>query len=321
MASGILVFCEHDNGAPKKTAFELLGKAVSLSADVGGAVTAVMVGADSSGGLGEYGAATVYTVAGDDFTTYTTGAWTDAVAAVIAKVDPALVLAPASSSTRDFFPRLSARLGAGMITEATSLSAEGGELVAFRPVYGGKAFSGVKVSSALALVTVRPNSFGQPSATGGAANHEAMSVVVNGNYASHVDTVASTSTVVDLTEADRIVSGGRSLKSKEAYDDVIGTLAAAMGATPGASRAAVDAGYASHTSQVGQTGKVVNPSLYIACGISGAIQHLAGMRTSKVIVAINKDPDAPIFQHATYGIVGDLFDVCPALEKVIRERL
>lgn len=321
MASGILVFCEHDNGAPKKTAFELLGKAVALSEGVGGAVTAVMVGADSAGDLGAYGATTVYTVSGDGFSAYTTGAWTDAVAAVIAKVDPAVVLAPASSSTRDFFPRLSARLGAGMITEATSLTVEGGGLVASRPVYGGKAFSGVRVSSSLALVTVRPNSFGQPTPAGGTAAHESVSVVVNGNYASHVDTVASTSSVVDLTEADRIVSGGRSLKSKEAYDDIIATLAEAMGATPGASRAAVDAGYASHTSQVGQTGKVVNPSLYIACGISGAIQHLAGMRTSKVIVAINKDPDAPIFQHATYGIVGDLFDVCPALEKVIRERL
>jgi electron transfer flavoprotein alpha subunit len=321
MASGILVFCEHDNGTPKKTAFELLGKAAELADGVGGAITAVLVGTDSTAGLGEYGASTVYTVSGGEFSAYTTGAWTDAVAAVIAKADPAVVLAPASASTRDFFPRLSARLGAGMITEATALCVDGGGLVASRPVYGGKAFSGVKVTSSLALVTVRPNSFGQPSAAGGTANHEVVSVAVNGNYASHVDTVASSSAVVDLTEADRIVSGGRSLKSKEAYDDVIGTLANAMGATPGASRAAVDAGYASHTSQVGQTGKVVNPSLYIACGISGAIQHLAGMRTSKVIVAINKDPEAPIFQHATYGIVGDLFDVCPALEKVIRERL
>ena len=136
-----------------------------------------------------------------------------------------------------------------------------------------------------------------------------------------VDTELPQSNVVDLTEADRIVAGGRSLKSEESFNDVMRPLAAVLGATVGASRAAVDAGYAQHSEQVGQTGKVVNPSLYIAAGISGAIQHLAGMRTSRVIVAINKDPEAPIFQHATYGIVGDLFEVCPALTEEFKSAL
>ena len=126
---------------------------------------------------------------------------------------------------------------------------------------------------------------------------------------------------VDLTEAERIVSGGRSLKSAENYDAIIRPLAASLHATPGASRACVDAGYAHHSEQVGQTGKTVNPVVYIACGISGAIQHLAGMRTSKVIVAINTDADAPIFEHATYGIVDDLFQVCPKLTEEFKKEL
>ena len=132
-----------------------------------------------------------------------------------------------------------------------------------------------------------------------------------------VEILKSEATVVDLTEADRIVSGGRSVKSKDSFDSLIRPLSAALGATPGASRAAVDAGYAEHSEQVGQTGKVVNPTLYIACGISGAIQHLAGMRTSRVIVSINKDKEAPIFKHSTYGIVADMFDVIPVLTKAL----
>jgi electron transfer flavoprotein alpha subunit len=133
-----------------------------------------------------------------------------------------------------------------------------------------------------------------------------------------VDREVSTASVADLTEAERIVSGGRAVKSKEQYDALIRPLAASIGATPGASRAAVDAGYAPHSHQVGQTGKVVNPALYFACGISGAIQHLAGMRTSRVIVAINKDPEAPIFQHATYGVIADIFDFCPVLTEELK---
>ena len=206
-------------------------------------------------------------------------------------------------------------MGAGVITEATELSNDGG-LVAHRPVYAGKALVTAKPSG-LALVTVRPNSFGAPTAGSGSAEVVAVDAGVSAADAkvNVLESKKSDASVADLTEADKIVSAGRSIKTAEQYDSIIRPLAASIGATPGASRAAVDAGYAPHSHQVGQTGKVVNPNLYVALGISGAIQHLAGMRTSKVIVAVNKDPDAPIFAHATYGLVDDLFDVAPLLQK------
>jgi electron transfer flavoprotein alpha subunit len=183
-------------------------------------------------------------------------------------------------------------------------------------VYAGKALVDVRINSAVGIFTLRPNSYPVGAAPGGSASVVLLDAGVTDADVDVrvVSTVAPDSTAVDLTEAERIVSGGRSLKSKEQFDAVVRPLAAALGATVGASRAAVDAGYAGHGEQVGQTGKVVNPSLYIALGISGAIQHLAGMRTSRVIVAVNKDAEAPIFQYATYGIVGDLFEVAPLLQ-------
>jgi len=182
-------------------------------------------------------------------------------------------------------------------------------------MYAGKAFADVRISSDVALFTVRPNSFPGAAPSGGSAAATPLNVALqDGDLAARVVGVEEPQgQTLDLTEADRIVSGGRPTDSSENFDTLIRPLASAFGATVGASRAAVDAGYAPHDEQVGQTGKVVNPSLYIACAISGAIQHLAGMRTSRVIVAINKNPEAPIFQHATYGIVGDIFEICPML--------
>ncbi|MED5371850.1 MAG: electron transfer flavoprotein subunit alpha/FixB family protein [Myxococcota bacterium] len=309
--AGILVFSEHEGGQIKKTAFELIAKAASLGM---GPVSAVVVGDVDTAALGTYGATTVYKVAGD-FSSYTTGAYAKALAAVIEKADPAVVLGAASAVGKDLFPRVGARIGAGVVTEATDLIAQDGGLVAHRPIYAGKAFVTAKVNGR-ALITVRPNSFGAPEAGAGSAEVVAVDAGISAadSKVQVVESIKSTATVADLTEADRIVSAGRSIKSAEQYDAVVRPLAATIGATPGASRAAVDAGYAPHSHQVGQTGKVVNPNLYIALGISGAIQHLAGMRTSKVIVAVNKDPEAPIFAHATYGLVDDLFEVAPALQ-------
>jgi electron transfer flavoprotein alpha subunit len=321
MATGILVVVEHEGGQPKKTAYELLTKACQVASETGGSVSALVIGSDSAADLGNYGAETVYTVSGGAFETFTSEAWTAGLSAAIEQADPAFVFAPSSSTTRDYFPRLAARKGLGLATEVTQLDVVDGKLSASRPIYAGKVLVQVAVRSTPALYTSRPNAFGAGTATGGTANVVALSVDAGAVRANVTEQVQASSDVADLTEADRIVSGGRSLKSEESFNSVIVPLAQSIGATPGASRAAVDAGYAPHSWQVGQTGKVVNPSLYIACGISGAIQHLAGMRTSKVIVAVNKDPEAPIFQHATYGIVEDLFEVCPALQKAFSEAL
>jgi electron transfer flavoprotein alpha subunit len=319
MPSGILVVCNHENGAFKKTAAELLGKAAAL----GGSVSAFVAGDIDASVLGQYGVGTVDQATGEHFGVYNTGPFVRALQAAVEASGAAVVLAPANVYFKEATARLAARLGAGLATEVTELRLDGDVLVARRPQYAGKALTDVRISSAVALYTVRPNSFPQPEASGGSASVEALSVSLSETdlKAKVVDREVATVSVADLTEADRIVSGGRAVKSKENYDALIRPLAASLGATPGASRAAVDAGYAPHNHQVGQTGKVVNPALYIACGISGAIQHLAGMRTSRVIVAINKDAEAPIFQHATYGVLADIFDFCPALTVEIESAL
>ncbi|MEC9390487.1 MAG: electron transfer flavoprotein subunit alpha/FixB family protein [Myxococcota bacterium] len=322
MSNGILVVCEHENGTPKKTAYELLSKARELSASLGGDVSALLIGASTTEMLGEYGAATVYTVEGADFDAGGPGAWVSAMSAAIAAANPAVVLGSTSDRTRAAFPRLAARIGAGMASDCTELFVDGGAIVARRPMYAGKASAEVRFSSDVALVTARPNSFPGATASGSAVGSTPLDAQLSDLDAAVkiVGLEEPKSAVVDLAEASRIVSGGRPVDSAENFDALIRPLAAAMGATAGASRAAVDSGFAPHSEQVGQTGKVVNPSLYIACAISGAIQHLAGMRTSRVIVAINKNPDAPIFEHATYGIVGDIFEVVPALADEARKQ-
>ena len=315
--SGILVLAEHDGGSFRKSATELLGKASELASALGVEVTAGVVGTAPAAELGSAGAAKVYQVDGD-FSSYDPVAMTDAWKAIIDAANPQVVLASAGYVGKDALPRLVARLGTGMGSEVTDLRVDGGSVIGRRPMYAGKLYADVKVTGAPAVFSVRPNSFPQPASSGGSA--EVVTVACSPNRLTTVaETKAPSTTVADLTEAERIVSGGRSLKSAENFDAVIRPLAASVGATPGASRAAVDSGYAAHSEQVGQTGKTVNPSLYIACGISGAIQHLAGMRTSKVIVAINKDATAPIFEHATYGIVDDLFEVCPRLTKAFED--
>ena len=319
---GILVVAEHEGGAFKKTAFELLGKAKELAAALGTTVSAAVLGAAPAAELGPFGASKVYQASGD-FSTYSTLRAARALGAIVAAAQPDVVLAPASYLGKDAIPRLVARLGTGLGAECTDLRVEAGQVVGRRPMYAGKALVDAQVIRKPAFYTTRPNSFPQPQAAGGAAEVVAVAVSYEAgdDRIQFVERIEAESKAVDLTEAGRIVSGGRSLKSAENYDRIVRPLAASMGGTAGASRACVDAGFAHHNEQVGQTGKTVNPQLYIALGISGAIQHLAGMRTSKVIVAVNTDPQAPIFEHATYGIVGDLFEVAPLLTEEFKAAL
>jgi len=223
----------------------------------------------------------------------------------------------------DLIPKVAARLGCAQASDCTDLFWKEDKLIAKRPIYAGKCFVETQINSKPAFITVRPNVFSVVKADNPAAMetvNEEITLNREAVVAKIVDIIKGASEKVDLTEANIIVSGGRAMKSTDGFK-VLDELADVIGATVGASRAAVDSGYADHSMQVGQTGKVVNPTLYIACGISGAIQHLAGMRTSKYIVAINKDPDAPIFQVADFGIVGDLFKVVPSLTEKLKKLL
>jgi len=241
--------------------------------------------------------------------------------AAVEKVKPAALLFAASSMGRDLAPRVAARLGVGLAADCTALAVEEGRLVATRPVYAGKARQRVAFTGTPALVSLRPKIFSPaPPQNGGGATVTPLAADYDAGAArARVREVKATSAgKVDLTEAEIIVSGGRGLKGPEHFD-IIEALALTLGATVGASRAVVDAGWRPHGDQVGQTGKTVSPKLYVAVAISGAIQHLAGMSSSRCIVAINKDPEAPIFKVADYGVVGDAFEVVPALTEAIRK--
>ncbi|MBI4411912.1 MAG: electron transfer flavoprotein subunit alpha/FixB family protein [Deltaproteobacteria bacterium] len=331
MSNDILVLAEHQDNKVKKISLELLSKATGLASQTGGSVSAVLIGSDVEGAarqLAPYGAKKVYLVSGASFEKYNTIAYSQAMAAVVERAKPGIVLGTASPMGKDLIPRLAAKLKAGFASECTDLRIEpagsvpGGKLVGHRPIYSGKVFVDVVFNSAVQMATTRANSFPTKSPQEG-ANAELVKVDVGGETTLRCpmkQMEKGETGKVDLTEAEVIISGGRALGNTENFK-ILREMADVIGATVGASRAAVDSGYAPHDIQVGQTGKVVNPKLYIACGISGAIQHLAGMRTSKVIVAINKDPEAPIFQKADYGVVGDLFTVVPLLTQEFKKVL
>ncbi len=324
MTNDILVFAEIREGRFKKINAELISAAVGLSGKTGGAVHVAAIGNDISAAIEDartYPVGKIFAVKNPVLENYSTQGFAAALESVIKSADPVIVLFGATALGKDLSARVAARLDAALMTDCTEVDVENGALRVKRPVFSGKVYAHVvSTNTGIKMASIRPNIY--PAAQPGGNPAEVVDVPFSaaedqiGAVVREID-VTSTGRK-DITEAEIIVAGGRSLKSEENFKLLEG-LADVLGASVGASRAAVDAGYAPHSQQVGQTGKVVNPKLYIACGISGAIQHLVGMRTSKVIVAINKDPNAPIFQNADYGIVGDLFEVVPLLTEELKK--
>jgi electron transfer flavoprotein alpha subunit len=318
----VLVFAEQRGGILKKPALEAIGVARALAASSSGTVAAVLLGKgilQLPPALGSAGADRVYL--GDDplFETYNGDAYGLAVGKAAQVFGADAVLFPGTAMGKDLAPRVAARLGIPLLSDVTGFSLVGGDATFHRPIYSGKAMATLAPPAGKPFsLTLRPNAFppGDAARTPDVVPLESAAVALD-LRAVVEKIVTSGEGLLDVAEADIVVSGGRGMKGPDNFG-ILRDLALALGGAVGASRAAVDAGWIGHEHQVGQTGKVVSPTLYIACGISGAVQHLAGMSTSKVIVAINKDADAPIFKVATYGIVGDLFDVVPKMAATAR---
>lgn len=328
MAKGVLAIAEQRDGEIRKISYEMVSEGRRLADALGQPLTAVLLGSNikSHGAkLGQYGADKVLIADNPGLEKYTTDAYVSVLSQIIKAGDYSVVLMGASVQGKDLAARLSARLEVGMAQDCTSFAVEGGNLVAVRPIYAGKAYAkvGFSSNSIPQMATARPNvmPMREPDPNRSCEISDAsFTLKAEEMKTKVVDVIKDQSGKIDLTEADKIVSGGRGMKGPEGFK-ILEELAEVLKGSVGASRSAVDAGWRHHPDQVGQTGKVVSPTLYIACGISGAIQHLAGMSTSKVIVAINKDPEAPIFQRADYGVVDDLFKVVPALTNEVKKYL
>lgn len=324
MANKVLILADVRHGKLRNVTFEMLGAANRI-AD-GGEVAALLIGHQVSGlvdGLGAAGADKVYVVEAPELEKYTPSAYKKAFMEAYRAFEPTVIFASHSAIGKDLSPTIAMRLGAGQVSDVIDVNVDGGKLTFTRPIYAGKAFTKVQIEQGIVIATVRPNNLAPAEGDlGKAGSVEKLSVSFEPQDLSTMvkEIIQKASTGVDLTEAKIIVSGGRGVKNAEGFQP-LRELADVLGAAVGASRGACDAGYCDYSMQIGQTGKVVTPDLYVACGISGAIQHLAGMSSSKVIVAINKDPEAPIFQVADYGIVGDLFDVVPMLTEELKKVL
>jgi electron transfer flavoprotein alpha subunit len=321
----IFAFAETREGELRKVAQEVVTAARTLADGLGTEVVAAVLGKPGTSGvaadLGRYGADRVLAGESESFDKYHPEAFTTVIASYLKENGCEAALFPATSLGRDLAPRVAARMGVEYLSEVTSLQVEGGQVVATRPKYAGKLNARVTVTAKPAVLALRPNSF-NPVESARAGTVEPLAVSLEGaDFGVIVREIrAAAGEKMDVAEAPVIVAGGRGLGSAENFK-ILEDLADAFHgrATVGASRAVVDAGWRPHAEQVGQTGKTVSPTLYFAVGISGAIQHLAGMRSSRYIVAINKDPEAPIFKVADYGIVGDLNQIIPRLAEEVRK--
>ena len=322
---GVLVFAEQRDGKLRKPGLEAVSEGRRLADRLSAELSVLLVGSDLAAGVDEVarlGADRILTVQDERLALYVPGAYARAATEAVASTGPELFLMAASAMGKDLSARVAARLKTGLASDCTAVLAESGSISVKRPVYSGKAIATMTFGTARpAMATLRPNVFPVASlARPGKGEKTALNVSFDeSDFRCRTMSVeAEKGTTLDVAEADIVVSGGRAMKGPENFK-YIQDLATALGGAVGASRAAVDAGWIDHRHQVGQTGKVVSPTLYIACGISGAIQHLAGMSSSKIIVAINKDADAPIFKLADYGIVGDLYEVIPRMVEEVRK--
>ncbi|GAK12522.1 electron transfer flavoprotein subunit alpha/FixB family protein [Geomicrobium sp. JCM 19039] len=315
MSKKVLVLAEARDGELRNVSFEVIAAGKKIAGD-GGEVYALLVGdgvGSFSDALIKQGADQVLVAEHADLKTYTTDAYKQVLLQVIEEQSPDALLIPHTSSGKDLAPRLAAKLSSGLVSDIIDIELAGDEVVFTRPIYSGKAFEKKSVTGGMLFATVRPNNIAALDEDASrSGDTKDVSVELKDLRSIIKDVVKKTSGKVDLAEAKVIVAGGRGVKSAEGFEP-LEELADILGGAVGASRGACDAEYCDYSLQIGQTGKVVTPELYIAVGISGAIQHLAGMSNSKVIVAINKDAEAPIFDVADYGLVGDLFDILPIL--------
>ncbi|MCL5962661.1 MAG: electron transfer flavoprotein subunit alpha/FixB family protein [Chloroflexi bacterium] len=319
----IWALAEVEGSEPKKISLELISKAAQLAGELGGAATAVVLspgGGAAAGKLEKYGASAVLVAEDERLGAYLTTPQTDVLATLVKERAPKAILFGGTNTGRDIASRLAARLRVGVVADATEIEVKDGKLVLARPIFGGSLIASKTFGEAEPwIIVVRQKAFPAVEKPVTARVEEIQANIQGTALAKIVDAVVEKGAVANLEEADVIVAGGRGVGGPDNFS-LLEELAAVLGGVVGASRAPVDSGWISYPHQVGQTGKTVKPKLYIACGISGAIQHKVGMQTSDCIIAINKDPDAPIFSFADLGIVGDLCRILPQLTAEVKKR-